>query len=116
MAGPRWVRLDVEYFGNPKIARLTAHAKLLHLASICWCGAHLTDGHIAAEIIPQLLQSTQARRVHVVELVANRVWYEVDGDYLIHDYTSMQDSREKVERKRRQAAERIAKWRADHDM
>ena len=115
MAGPRWVKLDVEYFGNPKVVRLSSNAKLLHLASICWAGAMLSDGQIPVEVVSQLCHAVKARQRHVDELVQHRLWYEVDGDYLIHDYTSMQDSRAIVERKRRLKAERMQRWRDTHE-
>jgi len=116
MAGPRWVRLDVEYFHNPKTSGVTPVAQVLHLASICWAGAHLTDGHIPAHIVPQLRTAARAKPEHVAQLVAARLWIPVGDGFEIHDYLAMQDSREQVERRRKRTAERITKWRADRDM
>jgi len=116
MAGTRWIRLDVEYFGNPKMARAGKDGRLLHLASMCHAGAHLTDGHIAGELVATLCQQAGVRPVTVDRLVNVGLWVPVDDGFLIHDYLAMQDSRLKVESKRKAAAERIAKWRADHGM
>ncbi len=111
MAGPRWVRLDVDYFRNPKIVGLSPPATLLHLASICWSGSQLTDGQIHAAAMRSLMANAKARPRHLDELLAHRLLYEIDGDYVIHDYTAMQESRAEVERKRRLKAERMARWR-----
>ena len=114
MAGTRWVRLDVEYFGNPKTSGLSPVAQTLHLASIFWAGAHLTDGHIPTHIVSHLRSQTGARRSHVDALVTSHLWVPVSSGYLIHDYLAMQDSRLKVESRRKKKAERMAAWRADH--
>jgi hypothetical protein len=114
MAGPRWVRLDVDYFTNPKMARAGKDGRALHMASICHAGGQLTDGHITTELVPSLCALAGVRPAAVGRLVAIGLWVPVSDGYLIHDYLAMQDSRLKVETKRKQAAERLAKWKADH--
>ena len=116
MAGTRWVRLDVEYFTNPKMARAGKDGRLLHLASLCHAGAHLTDGHITTEIVPALCKLAGVKPLTVPRLVQVGLWVPVSDGYLIHDYLGMQDSRLKVESRRKSTAERLAKWRAEHGM
>ena len=116
MAGTRWVRLDVEYFGNPKMARAGKDGRLLHLASMCHAGAHLTDGHVAAELVGPLCKLAGVRAATVDRLVKVGLWVPVDGGYLIHDYLAMQDSRATVELRRKNKAERMTKWRAEKSM
>jgi hypothetical protein len=111
VAGPRYVRLDVDYFSNPKVVGVSAPARLLHLSAICWSGSQLTDGEIPAAAMRYLMPGAGARRRHLDELIGARLLYEIDGDFVIHDYTAMQDSRADVERKRRLKAERMQRWR-----
>ena len=66
MAGTRWVRLDLEYFGNPKAQAAGLHGRAVHLAAICWSAAHLTDGRIPPEAMPRILADAGVRRAAVV--------------------------------------------------
>ena len=115
MAGPRWVKLDVDYFGNPKIVGLSTPAKLLHVAAICWCGQHLTDGRVPAAAMRQLVSTTSTKRRHIDELLIARLLYEIDGDFELHDFTTMNGSRAdveaRIEAKREAARKRQQRWR-----
>lgn len=89
MAGPMWVRLDVGYFTNPKILRAGTDGALLHMAAICYLGAHELDyGVLPAEAVGTLAESVRVRRPDVViaVLVKHGLWHEHDRDWLIHDY------------------------------
>lgn len=114
MAGTRWVRLDVEYFTNAKTMSVTPTAQVLHLASICWSATQLTDGHLPPDAVAMLLRVTRARRSHVAELCRVHLWHPLEDGWIIHDYLAMQDSRARVEQKRKLATERLAKWKAEH--
>ena len=116
MAGPRWVRLDVDYFRNPKVRQLPARSVLVHLAGICYSADQLTDGIITDEVLPVVLTDARARHRDVAPLLDARLWYRVDDTHVIHDFLAMQPSRATVEERRRQKAARMAKWRAEHDM
>ena len=49
MSGTRWVRLDADYFRNPKVLAAGRDGRDLHLASICWMeGKDQLDGLIPA--------------------------------------------------------------------
>ena len=112
MTAVRWVRLDLNYFSNPKILRVSTPAKLLHLAAICWSGSHLTDGHIPLTVIPYLLAQAGATRRHLAELDTADLVNEIDGDYLVHGYLDMQDSRQRVLENIELARERKRRWKA----
>jgi hypothetical protein len=112
MAGPRWVKLDVDYFNNPKVVGLSKDATLLHIASMAYCGAHLTDGQIPAGAMPILFVQAGASRRHLAELVTARLLYEVDGDYLLHDFTAMNGTRAEALERMEAERQRKAKWRA----
>lgn len=113
MAGTRWVRLDVDYFGNPKILAAGKDARSLHLASICWTAQHLTDGHIPPLIVAHLCQTAGVARKTVTRLTDAGLWHENgDGGYVIHDYVTMNPSRDEVERDREGWRDRQRRFRS----
>jgi hypothetical protein len=116
MAGPRWCKLDVDYFANPKSARAGRDGRLLHLAAICYCASQETDGHITAEIVPVLLRQAGVSKGAVARLVHVGLLVPVGDGFEVHDYLAMQDSRATIELRRKRKAERMKKWRADRDV
>lgn len=116
MAGPRWCRLDVDYFSNPKSARAGRDGRLLHLAAICYCASQETDGHITSEILPMLLRQAGVSKAAVARLVHVGLLVPVGDGFEVHDYLAMQDSRATIDLRRKKKAERMKKWRADHDV
>lgn len=94
MAGVPWVRIDVDYFRNPKVNRVSSASMLVHLASILYCADQLTDGAIPASALATLrgdarLPSMAAARRAASELVAARLW-EINGDgWRLPDFAEM---------------------------
>jgi hypothetical protein len=106
-----WVRFDDQFPIHRKVEGLSDAAFRLHISAIFWCARNLTDGFVPVED----LESAVPRRMRrpgkfVAELVARRLWTEVDDGWQIHDYLDFQPSREKVERERKAKAERQARW------
>lgn len=115
MAGLTWVRLDTGYFSNPKILRAGPDGALLHLAAICYLGAHELDaGVLPAEAVEHVAASVKVRRpAPVIErLVANRLWHEHDDGWLIHHYDVMNGENSEAAAARRRQRTRRAKQRA----
>lgn len=100
MGGTRWIRLDVDYFTNPKCVAAGPDGRALHLASICWVGQHLTDGHIPATIVAMLCRQAGVTKRAADRLVDAGLWLPTEGDYYVKDYLEMNDSRAKTERTR----------------
>lgn len=121
MASSKWVRLDTGYFTNPKILRAGTDAALLHLAAICYLGAHdLDHGVLPAEAVPALAVSLRLRRPDAVvgHLLLAGLWVEHGGDWLIHHYDVMNGenseaaaARERQRRKRERDRVRLEQWR-----
>ena len=106
-----WVRFDDQFPIHRKVEGLSDAAFRLHISAIFWCARNLTDGFVPVED----LESAVPRRMRrpgkfVAELVARKLWVEVDDGWQIHDYLDFQPSREKVERERKAKAERQARW------
>ena len=100
MAGHRWVRLDVDYFQNPKTLAAGPGGRGLHLASICWSGRYLTDGHIPGAALPSLLGEAGVRRPAADRLVEAGLWVPNGDGFHIHDYTEMNSTRSEIESER----------------
>jgi len=106
MAGSRWVRLDVDYFTNPKIMGLHPDARALHLASICWSAGQLTDGQIENRSLTYLGQIAHIDpkwvRRRARQLVDRGLWVITSAGWVIHDFETMnpQAMRKMVESER----------------
>jgi hypothetical protein len=118
MAGSnRWARLDVGYFENTKIARVSTPAMLLHLASILHCVDQLTDGEVSARALDvcsvRARASTRKAPERAAELVAAGLWIPTEHGWHLHDFESMnpQAMRKIVERDRAAARERQRRYR-----
>ncbi len=103
-----WVTFDDGFPDHRKVAGLSDAAFRLHVAGICHCARHLTDGLIDAEEVPRLVR--RYRRGALSELVDRGLWVAV-GDraaYAIHDFLDWNLSRDRVIRRREAAARRKA--------
>lgn len=112
MAGTRWVKLDVDYFTNPKIAIAGREGRDLHLVSICWVGRHLTDGFIPSEVVTDLAHLASTNRTRAVAHAVNAgLWLPTDDGYVLHDFVTMNGTRADVEKEREQWRERQRRYR-----
>lgn len=100
MAGVRWVRLDVDYFHNPKVLTAGRAGRDLHLASICWVGSQLTDGHIPTQVVPMLIRDAGVRRDAVDAVCDAGLWIPNGSSFHLHDFVTMNGSRAEVEHER----------------
>lgn len=105
-----WIKLDDNFADHPKIAPLTHGAFRLHVAGICYCARHLTDGIIASDDIPRLIRGYRA--AHLTELTDRGLWLPILTYMEIHDYLQWNPSRKDVEATRDMARQKAYKrWR-----
>lgn len=100
-----WFVIDDTFAFHPKVVA-AGNAITLWVRAGAWCAQQLTDGHVPAYMISSLGSKRDAGK-----LVEVGLWERVDDGYVFHDWSSYQQSRAEVERKRRQNADRVAKWR-----
>lgn len=105
-----WVRLDESFADHPKIERAGPLAAWLHVAALCYCSRHLTDGRIPKPKAHRLVDIPDPAD-HVSALLREGIWTEDGPDYVIHDYLDYQPSRQDVEAERSAARTRMAKHR-----
>jgi len=118
MAGTQWVRLDVGYFSNPKVLRAGRDAALMHLAAICYLGAHERDDGVlpaeAVNVLGKLVKVTRPGEV-AERLVKHSLWHNADGDYLVHDYDVTNGGRSEAAAARERQRRRREKQRLNQD-
>jgi hypothetical protein len=99
--------MDDNFTDHPKVDALSDSAFRLHVAGLCYCAKHLTDGHVPADRVGRLVP--RFRRSALDELMERRLWLPADAGYSIHDYLDWNDSREHVIAQR----ERLRKVRSE---
>ena len=104
-----WVRLDDQFFRNPKVIAAGRDARDLYLAGLCYCGQGLTDGIIAPTVLRMLAADADIDDVRgaATQLVSVGLWTEIAGGYQVHDYHQYNPTSDKVKADRAAAAERM---------
>lgn len=96
-----WIRLDGDFYRNPKLAVRSRDARWLYLASIGYCGEQETDGLIPRGVLFQLAPDLAEEGVLLeaaAELLADVgglgvLWEEDPAGYRVHDYLEKNPSR-----------------------
>ena len=93
-----WTKLDDDFPDRDAIFGLSDAAFRLHVSGLCHSNRLLTDGHLAAAKVPNLVPHFDPATVD--ELVAAGVWARTPDGYLIVDSLSDQPTRDQVEARR----------------
>ena len=122
-----WVRIDDGYADHPKLAAVGPLGQALWLAGLAYCNRNLTDGFIPWSASQRLVTWTYRDDLGQVSiylgshndapvtneyvcglLVGARLWIEVPGGFLIHDYEKYQPTKAQImaEREAKAAAGR----------
>jgi hypothetical protein len=86
--GENWIRLHDEMPEHPKIGGLSDRSFRLLIDTWCWCGRHLTDGHVPAKIWSKGGTPSARREL----LAAGLIEPLEDGSFQVHDYLYWQRS------------------------
>jgi hypothetical protein len=124
-----WVRIDDGFAQHPKVAGVGPLGMALQVAGLCYCNRNMTDGFIPWSVAHSLLSwrfvdpetsPEGKRRLFTIAvtsgmrgddcdseyviglLVMAGMWDEVDGGFLIHDYTDYQPTKAQIEAERAQ--------------
>jgi hypothetical protein len=101
-----WVRVDDSFFSHPKVVQAGAEASGLYVWALAYSSHHLTDGHVPAAWVSQVMGKRAARTAE--QLVSAGLW-EVNGTgWVIHDFLIYNPTRAQVEEKRRKDSARKA--------
>ena len=106
-----WFKVDDGFWSHPKTLALSPSAIALWVRAGSYCGKHLTDGYVAAAILPML----QADQDAADELIEAGLWTKAPNGYGFHDWEQYQDTREAVEKRRTAWKERQRKHRSSEE-
>ncbi len=102
-----WFKVDDGFWSHPKTLALSPNAVALWVRAGSYCGKHLTDGYVAAAILPML----QGTSDDAAELIDAGLWKAAKKGYVFHDWEQYQDTRDAVEKRREAWKERQRKHR-----
>jgi hypothetical protein len=109
-----WFRVDDHLSDHRKVRKAGTSAMGLWVLAGSWSAAHLTDGWVPREVALRYGTERQAER-----LTSSGLWAagDVDGEpgWFFHQWIDHQPTREQVELRRKNAAERQAAWRANNN-
>jgi len=104
MAGILFAKLDLDYADHPKIERLSDAAFRAHVSMILYARKYLTDGKIPARYAKRFGSETLSELLTNDEATPSLVRVE-SGDYELHGFLDLQESRAKVEKRSQANAE-----------
>lgn len=106
-----WVKLDDQFFRNPKARAVGKDGRELFLAGLCYSAGALTDGFIGHYAVAPVLADAQVGKAAIKKLTDAGMWREVEGGYEIHDYRHYQRAAADVRKERDEGKERAARSR-----
>lgn len=101
-----WFKVDDGFAFHQKTLLAGNAAVGLWVRAGSWSSAQLTDGEISAEIAKQMGTVAQAKK-----LVESGLWVPTKTGYQFHEWDGRNPTRDQVERRRAQGAERLKRWR-----
>lgn len=105
-----WFRVDDLLPDHRKVRKAGTSAMGLWVLAGAWSAGHLTDGWVPTEVALRYGTARQAERLEAAGLWHARSSDGEDG-WVFHQWTDHQPTREQVELRRKNAADRQANWR-----
>lgn len=103
-----WFKVDDSFYDHPKVFDSSDAAIALWTRAGSWSARNLTDGFVPSGMLARLSGSGETA---AEELVDRRLWKRTKGGFRFHDWSAYQPLRSRVERERKQAADRQQKYR-----
>ena len=99
-----FARIDLDYADHPKIEKLSDAAFRAHVSMILYSRKYMTDGIIPKRVANRLANGSLSELLANDEESPSIIELE-DGDYLLHGYADMNETREVIERRSRANSE-----------
>lgn len=106
-----WFKVDDGLAFHHKAIKAGNAAMGLWVRAGSYCGQHMTDGFISADVVATMGTTAQANR-----LVAAKLWLEADDGYQFHDWQEMNPTRAEIEIARKKEANRKKIWRETREI
>ena len=98
-----WVRLDTQWFANPKFLHLISDRKhraiTAYFAGLAWSGAQGQAGYVPQAALPMIHATVK----DAADLAAVRLWVPDEGGWQINDWSEYQPTNEEHERRSQRA-------------
>lgn len=92
-----WVKLDDDFFRNPKARAVGVDGRALHVASMCWCAGQVNDGRFPESDVPVIAALAGVHPDLAEVLFKYGLWETPEpGVVQVHDYLAYNPSREQV--------------------
>lgn len=108
-----WLKIDDKFAEHSKVIGLSSPAFRLHVAAMCRCAAHLTDGRVTERdvriLMPVCGLSTWKRYVN--ELISAGLWITEAHGWNINDYLDYNPSSVQVKEQRERLARNQKRYR-----
>jgi hypothetical protein len=106
-----WVRLDTQWFANPKFLHLISDRKhraiTAYFAGLAWSGGQGQAGYVPRAALPMIHATTK----DADDLSAVRLWVPDEGGWQINDWSEYQPTNEEHERRSQRARDAAAvRW------
>lgn len=99
------MKLDDQFFRNPKAIEAGRDARALYLAGLCHCASGLTDGFISTKALAMVASDAGVKVSQARVLERLGLWQEDLGGWWVHDYLEYNPTAESVKRLRKARAE-----------
>lgn len=119
-----WVKIDDQFPDHPKIASAGPLAMAWHVAALCYCSRHLTDGFIPTRVARSLIDLTGCAEITdtgnayelkaatlIDRLCTSGAWHKEPDGYRLHDFLEYNPARSTVLAEREAAKSRMGKRR-----
>jgi hypothetical protein len=101
-----WFKVDDGFAFHSKTLQAGNAAVGMWVRAGSWASQNLTDGEISSTVARQLGTRGQAQK-----LVDAGLWVPTDNGFAFHEWEGRNPTREQVEQRRRQTADRLRRWR-----
>lgn len=107
-----WIKTDDQMVDHPKYEAVSAEAFKWAHRGLSYANRYLTDGHLPVSFTAKVPEPILIELTTVAPGQKNPIWHRnADRTVEIHDFHDYQPSRKEVEKERRKARRRQAKWR-----
>jgi hypothetical protein len=85
-----WVKIDEQFYDSEKWADAPGDSIALWLASMAWCNRNNSVAGFIPTVKTQGLVAVRNHRRTLADLCDREAFHQVDGGFIIHDYTEYQ--------------------------
>jgi hypothetical protein len=104
-----WFRVDDTLAFHRKAMQAGNAAMGLWVRAGSWAGQQLTNGYV-----PDDVARTLGTRQEIKRLCDVGLWSRIEDGYVFHQWEERNPTRDEVEQRRKNGAERLRRWREKH--